>query len=60
MDEMTDDMSRMLEAKRARRMVLARLPYDEKVRILIKLQLIAAPLARMRGKKAVVFRADSE
>jgi len=60
MDEMTDEMSRVLAAKLERRMALARLPYEEKVKILIELQAIAAPLVRARGKKAVVFRSDQE
>ncbi len=60
MDEMTDRMACALEAKRARRIALARLPYEEKVRILIELQEIAAPLILARGKKAVIFRSDPD
>jgi hypothetical protein len=55
---MTQELQRSLEAKRKRRFALARLPYKEKVRILIELQTIAAPLLRACGRKAVVFRSD--
>jgi len=60
MDEMTNEMARALSAKHERRMALARLPFEEKVKILIQLQAIAAPLIRARGKKAVVFPSDQE
>jgi hypothetical protein len=55
---MTQELQHSLEAKSQRRLALARLPYKEKVRILIELQTIAAPLLRARGRKAIVFRSD--
>jgi hypothetical protein len=58
MDEMKKELAHSLDAKRARRMMLARLPYEEKLKILIELQTIAAPILRSRGKKVVVFKAD--
>lgn len=54
---MTEELWHALEAKRERRQALARLSYGEKVKILIELQSLAAPILRARGKKAVVFRA---
>lgn len=54
---MTEEFRHALEAKRERRLALARLPYGEKVEILIELQSLAAPILRARGKKAVIFRA---
>jgi hypothetical protein len=53
-----DEFQRSLEAKRERRLALARLPYEEKMKILIELQTIAAPVLRARGKRAVIFRSD--
>lgn len=58
MGELSGEMARILEAKRERRLDLARLPYPEKVRILIQLQTIAAPLLIARGERAVIFRSD--
>jgi hypothetical protein len=58
MDEIAQDYRDALGGKQARRLALARLPIKEKVKILIELQTIAAPLLRSRGKRAVVFRSD--
>jgi hypothetical protein len=58
MAELINEFQHSLDSKRERRLALARLPYEEKVRILIELQTIAAPLLRARGKKAVIFRSD--
>lgn len=58
MVELTGEVVRSFEAKRERRLELARLPYSEKVRILIQLQTIAAPLLIARGERAVIFRSD--
>jgi hypothetical protein len=58
MDELNEEILRTFELKRERRLALARLPYKEKVDIVIRLQTIAAPLLRARGMKAVIFRKD--
>jgi hypothetical protein len=58
MDAMMSELERSLEAKRERRLVLAKLPYTEKVKILIELQKISAPILRARGKRAFVFEQD--
>jgi len=51
-------MKNAIEAKKQRRIDLARLSYKEKVQILIQLQTIAAPILRERGKKVVIFPGD--
>jgi hypothetical protein len=58
MVELTSEVVRSFEAKRERRLALARLPYTEKVKILIQLQSIAAPLLIARSERAVIFRSD--
>jgi len=58
MDAMNPDLQRILAAKQARRRALAKLPIEEKVRILIKLQAIAAPLLRARGKTVYIWKLD--
>lgn len=58
MDGLTSEMQASLIAKKERRLELARLPYAEKVKILIELQTIAAPILRARGKRVVIFRGD--
>jgi hypothetical protein len=58
MVELRDEIVHCFGDKLARRRTLARLSYPDKVRILIKLQKIAAPLLTARGEKAVIFRSD--
>jgi hypothetical protein len=55
---MNPELQRILAAKEKRRLALARLPIEEKVRILIKLQTIAAPLLRARGEPAYIWKLD--
>jgi len=59
MDKIEQGFAEILSDKESRRLALARLPIKEKVKILIQLQTIAAPLLRSRGRKAVIFRSDS-
>ncbi len=49
MDGMNPDLARLFRAKDERRKALSRLPYPEKVRAVIKLQEMAAPILRARG-----------
>lgn len=44
------DLTRMLSGKQHRRHELARLPIDEKLRAVVRLQEMAAPILRLRGK----------
>ena len=47
---MTHDLDQLLAAKEARRRQLAAAPFPEKVRIVVRLQEIAAPILRQRGR----------
>jgi hypothetical protein len=49
-DSVTGRLERILAAKEARRKELAALPYAEKVRIVVQLQAMAAPILRARGR----------
>ena len=51
MDELNPEISRLLLAKEVRRLKLARLPYPEKVRAVVQLQRMAAPVLRTRGRQ---------
>ena len=50
-------LERILAAKRRRRKALAALPIEEKLRILIEMQKMAAPILLVRGKKVRVWEA---
>ncbi|HOJ04285.1 MAG TPA: hypothetical protein PK916_09805 [Bacteroidota bacterium] len=52
------DLQRIFTAKQERRQALAKLPIEEKVRILVKLQTVAAPLLRARGKAVYIWKLD--
>lgn len=44
------DLTRMLEGKERRRHELARRPIEEKLHAVVRLQQMAAPILRQRGK----------
>ena len=50
LDGITPALRRVLAAKQDRREALARLPFPEKVEVVIQLQQMAAPIWRSRGK----------
>ncbi len=50
MDELNPEVVRLFVAKQARRQSLAGLSFPEKVRVVVKLQEMAAPILRARGK----------
>ncbi len=54
------EITRLLNAKTERRQQLAALSYAEKVRIVVQLQSMAAPILRRRGKAAVVWNLENE
>lgn len=56
LDGMTVELRRVFAAKEERRKGLSRLSYPEKVRAVIKLQEMAAPLWRARGKPVQPWR----
>ncbi len=45
-----DEIGRLFRAKERRREELARLPFPEKVRAVVRLQEMAAPILRGRGR----------
>ena len=55
MDRVAKEVSRLFEAKQQRRLALAGLPFPEKVRRVVQLQKIAAPLWRQRGHQVRVW-----
>jgi len=58
LDGMTDELARVFAAKEQRRKALARLPFPEKVRAVIKLQEMAATILRARGKSVKPWSAS--
>ncbi|RPJ58132.1 MAG: hypothetical protein EHM23_18360 [Acidobacteria bacterium] len=54
-DAMTSEIERLFTAKEERRKELAALPYADKVRIVIQLQRMAAPILRRRGRDVTVW-----
>lgn len=51
MESLNRFIQKLILAKEARRRDLARLPYPEKVKIVVELQKMAAPLLQARGRK---------
>lgn len=58
MDKLAPEIARLIAAKERRRQKLAALPFPEKVRIVVQLQQMAAPLLRARGRAVRVWRVD--
>jgi len=50
---------RLFAAKERRRKELAALPYPDKVRLMVKLQQMAAPILRARGYRVWVWPPDT-
>jgi hypothetical protein len=55
MDPLSPEMTRLVAGKDRRRRRLASLPFHEKVRLLIELQKMAAPILEARGRRAPVW-----
>lgn len=55
MDSINPEIQQLFTAKEARRQHLASLPFPEKVRAVVRLQQMAAPLYRARGKNVYVW-----
>jgi hypothetical protein len=55
MDSLNPAIARVLAAKEERRRRLATLPFPEKVRAVVRLQRMAAPVLRARGKRVRVW-----
>jgi hypothetical protein len=59
MDDLTPEVSRLLAAKETRRRRLAALPFPDKVRIVLQLQAMAAPLWQTRGHRVRVWPVET-
>ncbi len=58
MDTLKPEIARLFAAKEVRRHRLAAMPFPEKVRAVVRLQEMAAPVLRARGIKARVWNID--
>jgi hypothetical protein len=58
MDTVKPEIARLFVAKQARRHKLAALPFPEKVRAVVRLQEMAVPLLRARGRRVRVWEID--
>ena len=56
MDSVKPEIARLFAAKEARRHKLAALPFPEKVRAVVCLQEMAAPVLRARGRKVCIWK----
>ncbi|MBI2316534.1 MAG: hypothetical protein HYU75_05835 [Betaproteobacteria bacterium] len=59
MEGLTPEIARLFAAKEDRRHKLAALPFAEKVRAVVRMQEMAAPLLRARGRQVRVWPACS-
>ena len=58
MDQVPREIARLFAAKQRRRARLAMLPFPEKVRAVVRMQQMAAPVLRARGRKVRVWPVD--
>jgi hypothetical protein len=58
MDKLEPEIARLITAKEQRRYKLAALPFAEKVRLVVQLQQMVAPVLRARGRSLAVWRLD--
>jgi hypothetical protein len=58
MDNLKPEIARLIAAKEQRRRILAALPFVEKVQVVVKLQQMAAPILRARGRQVRVWTPD--
>ena len=56
MDKLKPEIQRLFDAKESRRRRLAALPFPEKVRIVVRMQEMVAPVLRARGKNVKVWK----
>lgn len=57
-DKLRPEIARLIAAKEERRKRLVTLPFPEKVRIVVRLQQMAAPILRARGHRVPVWRLE--
>ncbi|MGH7846555.1 MAG: hypothetical protein ACREQW_15490 [Candidatus Binatia bacterium] len=58
MDTLKLEIARLFAAQETRRHKLAALPFPEKVRVVVRLQEMAAPVLRARARKVRVWDLD--
>ena len=58
MDTLKPEIAKLFVAKEARRRKLSRLPFPEKIRAIVRLQEMAAPVLRARGRIVRVWKLD--
>jgi hypothetical protein len=58
MDALSPEVARLFAAKEDRRRKLARLPFPDKVRAVVRLQRMVAPVLRARGRQVRVWNID--
>jgi len=58
MDTLRPEVARLLTAKEDRRRVLAGLPFPDKVRAVVRLQRMVAPVLRARGREVRVWNIE--
>ncbi len=57
---MTDEIRRILTKKEERRRALAALPFEEKVRLLVRMQVMIAPIQRAKGRSVRIWPLQTE
>ena len=57
---MNAELERILSARQARRQRLAAMPFPEKVRALVRLQAMVAPIQRAKGRSVRAWRLEPE
>jgi hypothetical protein len=60
MEDLSPEVARLLAAKEERRRKLAALPFPEKVRAVVRLQQMVAPVLRARGKDVRVWSLEEK
>ena len=60
MDALKPEIAKLFAAKEARRRDLARLAFPQKVRAVVRLQEMAAPVLRARGRPVRVWTLDDD
>ncbi len=58
MEPLSPEVIRLFVAKEERRRKLAGLPFPEKVRVVVQLQRMVAPILRARGRQVRVWNID--
>ena len=59
MDKLRPEIGRLIAAKERRRQKLAALPFPDKVRVVVQMQQMVAPVLRARGRAVRVWALDN-